>query len=94
LPVAKSLKVTLVDANGNVNSVPLATTTTGALESGGNLASLRSQGEQSSVYILGLILQELRVVSYLLQNGLNLGNEDVDNLRTDRTITQIDSLNS
>jgi len=94
LPVSKSLKVTLVDASGNVNSVPLATTSTGALESSGNLAEIRLANDQAIIELLRNILIEQRITNELLANGLNLGLEQYEGYRTDRAFTQTDTFNT
>jgi len=93
LPVAKSLKVTLVDALGNLNSVPLATSTTGALEANGNLAALVLRDSQAQTELLRLILIELRVMTALLGQGLNVP-DDPDTYRNEPMTIELDVVNS
>ena len=90
LPVAKSLKVTLVDTLGNVNSVPLATSTTGALELNGNLAALRADSDQVLTQVLALILKELTIQTEILTNGFNLGYENYARYRDDPDYIRLD----
>jgi hypothetical protein len=95
LPVSKSLKVTLVDAAGNINATPLATSTTGALELNGNLADIRLSEDQTTGEMLRLILIELRLQNEILANGLNLSNEQYEtNYRNDRAFTKTDTVNT
>jgi hypothetical protein len=92
LPVAKSLKVTLVDALGNLNATPIATSTTGALEAGGNLAELRAQADQVDSEVFRQLLIEMRINNELLFLGLNI-QEDYTKWREDRAFAQIDTPN-
>lgn len=93
-PISKAIRVSLYDANGNANAVPLATSTTGALESSGNLSALRLQDNQTTTEILRLILIEQRITNSLLAQGLNLDDEQIERWREDRSFTQIDTANS
>ena len=93
-PIGKALKVTLVDINGNLNSVPLATSTTGALEAGGNLAELRKDKEQVQTELLRLLLIEMRITNELLMVGLNLHGEQYENWRRDPSFQQVDVPNA
>ena len=72
-PTAKAVRVILYDSAGNANSVPLATSTTGSLEAGGNLAQIRLDGEQVDTELLAKILLELRITNELLMVGLLAG---------------------
>lgn len=92
-PVSKAIAVTLVDTLGNVNSVPLATASTGALEAGGNLFELRQQADQVDAEIFRQLLIEMRITNELLFLGLNI-QEDYTRWRDDRAFAQIDSPNT
>jgi hypothetical protein len=92
-PVSKAIAVTLVDTAGNVNAVPLATSTTGALESLGNLAALRMLEGQSTSELLRAILVELRIINELLSQGFNLSGENYERYRNDPFFSKIDTLN-
>lgn len=92
-PISKAVRVSLYDANGNANSVPLATSPTGAKESGGNLDIIADATQQSLICLLRQILVEMRIHTEMLADGMNIQSEQFDTMRNDPSILKTDSPN-
>jgi hypothetical protein len=91
--ISKALRVTLFDTNGNPNSVPLATSSTGALESNGNIQGIRSGNDNVLAVLLSSMLTELRIQTQLLAQGFNLEYEQVERWRNDPEFSHKDTGN-
>ena len=77
-------RVTLYDTSGNPATFTLNASTATLAQESGNLATLVANDQQAIIYLLGLMLVELRIQNDLIANGLNINTETYEFERQDR----------